>query len=137
VNLRNGKVDPSPQLPKQSPSEVRARLRVIPSLWGPDIDYSEFAWERMEDGVEIFPLYGDKSKGAAAALLRYEGGARIPRHKHSDWEHIIVLEGSQSDEAAEYPVGTLVLNGPNSEHGVVSSDGCVVLVIWTGPVVLV
>lgn len=137
VTLINGKPDPSPQLPRQSPLAQRARLRVIPSLWGPGIDYSDFAWEPLEDGVEIFPLYGDKTKGAAAALLRYQGGARVPRHKHSDWEHIIVLQGSQSDEAAEYPVGTLVLNGPNSEHAVVSSDGCVVLVIWTGPVVLV
>jgi anti-sigma factor ChrR (cupin superfamily) len=88
--LGDGKVDPSPQLPKQPPSEVRARLRVIPSLWGPDIDYAMFAWEPLEPGVEIFPLYGDKSKRAAAALLRYEAGARVPRHKHSDWEPLSI-----------------------------------------------
>lgn len=111
-------------------------LRVIPSLWGPDTDYSEFDWQPFQEGVEIFPLYGDRQRGAAAALLRYQGGARIPRHRHSDWEHIVVLQGSQSDETAEYQKGTLVLNGPNSEHTVISSDGCVVLVVWTGPVVL-
>jgi anti-sigma factor ChrR (cupin superfamily) len=110
--------------------------RVFPQLWGPDADYASFDWQPFRDGVDIFPLYGDRGHGAAAALLRYGAGTRVPRHRHSGWEHILVLTGSQADESAEYGPGTLVLNHPESTHSVVSRSGCVVLAIWSGPVVI-
>ena len=110
------------------------RQRVFPRLWGPGADYAALDWKPFRDGVDIFPLYGDRGKGAAAALLRYGEGARVPQHRHSDWEHILVLAGSQADEHAEYSAGTLALNSPESKHSVVSRAGCVVLAIWTGPV---
>jgi putative transcriptional regulator len=100
------------------------------------VDYSSLAWEPFREGVEIFPLYGDRGHGAAAALLRYREGARVPQHRHSDWEHILVLAGSQGDANGEYAAGTLVLNHPESTHAVASRTGCVVLAIWTGPVVI-
>lgn len=117
-----------------SPSVASPRRRVIANLWGPRLDLAGLAWEPFREGVQICPLYGDRSDGAAAALLKYERGARVPHHQHSDWEHILVLQGSQRDEAAEYDAGSLVLNAPGSEHAVASPDGCVVLAIWTGPV---
>jgi anti-sigma factor ChrR (cupin superfamily) len=110
------------------------RQRVFPHLWGPNADYAALDWKPFRDGVDIFPLYGDRSRGAAAALLRYREGARVPEHRHSDWEHILVLEGSQADQHAEYGEGTLVLNHPESTHSVGSRLGCIVLAIWTGPV---
>jgi len=110
------------------------RERVIPHLWGPNADYTSLDWQPFREGVEIFPLYGDRRRGGAAALLRYREGARVPRHRHSDWEHILVLSGSQADESGEYGPGTLVLNPPDSTHSVVSGPGCVVLAIWSGPV---
>ena len=115
---------------------MSGRDRVIPDLWGPNADYAALDWQPFRDGVDIFPLYGDRGRGAAAALLRYREGARVPHHRHSDWEHILVLAGRQADEAGEYGPGTLVLNPPQSTHSVVSGPGCVVLAIWTGPVVI-
>jgi anti-sigma factor ChrR (cupin superfamily) len=115
---------------------LSAWQRVFPQLWGPKANYAALDWKPFRDGVDIFPLYGDRGRGAAAALLRYREGARVPQHRHSDWEHILVLSGSQADERAEYEAGTLVLNNPESQHSVVSRGGCVVLAIWTGPVLI-
>jgi anti-sigma factor ChrR (cupin superfamily) len=114
--------------------DAGARLRVFAELWGRGADYDRLGWEPFRDGVEIYPIYGDRGNGAAAALLRYQPGARVPRHEHSDWEHILVLHGSQADESGEYRAGTLVVNRPSSRHSIFSKEGCVVLAIWTGPV---
>jgi anti-sigma factor ChrR (cupin superfamily) len=64
-----------------------------------------------------------------------EPGASVPRHRHAGLETIVVLDGSQSDENGDYPVGTLVLNPAGTEHSVWSSGGCVVLIQWNLPVI--
>lgn len=84
----------------------------------------------FRDGVEVSWLYGEGESGSAAALLRYAPGARVPRHRHGGYEHILVLEGSQCDDAGRYTAGSLIVNQPNTEHEVWSVDGCLVLVIW-------
>ncbi|MGC4094085.1 MAG: cupin domain-containing protein [Polyangiaceae bacterium] len=84
----------------------------------------------FREGVEVSWLYGEGSPHASAALLRYAPGARVPRHRHSGYEHILVLEGSQCDDAGRYEAGTLIVNEPGSEHDVWSDHGCLVLVIW-------
>jgi anti-sigma factor ChrR (cupin superfamily) len=117
-----------------SGGDTRTQLRTLGKLWGPGADYDRFDWQPFREGVEICALYGDRRQGSAAALLRYAPGARVPRHRHSDWEHILVLRGTQVDDTGEAAAGSLVLNRPGSTHAVVSPPGCVVLVIWTGPV---
>lgn len=93
-------------------------------------------WQPFRDGVEIYRLYGDNQSGSAAALLRYEPGASVPRHTHTGFEHIYVLTGSQTDQNGEHQAGTFVINPPNSNHSVVSQAGCIVLVIWEKPISL-
>ena len=93
-------------------------------------------WQPFRDGVEIYRLYGDNESGSAAALLRYEPGASVPRHTHTGFEHIYVLTGSQTDQNGEHQAGTFVINPPNSNHSVVSQAGCIVLVIWEKPISL-
>ena len=92
-------------------------------------------------GVDILRLYGpDKSDERAvleqpsAALIRYQPGAQVPRHRHRGYEHIIVLSGSQSDERGTYMKGTCVVNPPGTSHAVRSLEGCLVLAIWDHPV---
>lgn len=94
----------------------------------------EIEWEPFRPGIEIFRLHGDGLRGSASALLRYAPGARLARHSHSGYEHILVLSGSQRDERGLYPTGTLVVNAPGSEHSVSSDEGCVILAIWEAPV---
>lgn len=90
------------------------------------LDFSPF-----REGVEICELTPHYPK---LALLRYAPGASVPRHLHTGLETILVLEGSQSDEAGRYPAGTLVVNPEGSVHSVQSEEGCVVLIQWERPV---
>jgi anti-sigma factor ChrR (cupin superfamily) len=95
----------------------------------------QFPWQPFREGVDIHRLYGD-GQGAAAALLRYQPGARVPGHTHTGFEHIFVLSGSQTDRNGEHRAGTLVINRPGSGHSVVSDQGCIVLAIWEKPISL-
>jgi anti-sigma factor ChrR (cupin superfamily) len=115
---------------------VTAARIVLRDLFGANQDLSRLAWQPFRPGIEIVRLYGDGTGGPAAALLRYEPGAQLPAHAHTDYEHIIILEGSQRDEhdKAAYGVGTCVINPPGSGHHVASDHGCVVLAVWNAPV---
>ena len=93
--------------------------------------WREHAFEPFADGIEICRLVTGEP---AIGLLRYAPGARVPRHRHTGLETVLVLDGSQSDERGRYAAGTLVLNPEGYEHSVWSEDGCVVLVQWSRPV---
>jgi anti-sigma factor ChrR (cupin superfamily) len=92
--------------------------------------HSRPSFRPFHEGVEVSWLYGEGEPGAAAALLRYAPGARVPAHRHSGYEHVFVLEGVQHDREGRYESGTLIVNQPNTEHEVWSPEGCLVLVIW-------
>lgn len=96
----------------------------------------QFPWQPFREGVEIHRLYGDGASGPAAALLRYQPGATVPGHNHGGFEHILVLDGAQTDSNGEHRAGTLVINPPGSAHSVVSNGGCIVLAIWEKPISL-
>ena len=108
---------------------------VFKNLFQGGEDYQAYPWQPFQKGVDIYRLYGDGT-GAGAALLRYQAGASVPYHHHTGFEHILILEGTQSDRQTTYGVGSLVINHPDTEHSVFSEFGCVVLVIWQSPVVI-
>jgi anti-sigma factor ChrR (cupin superfamily) len=93
-------------------------------------------WGELRAGVGILRLAGDPSSGPSVALLRYEPGARVPTHRHGGFEVIYVLEGAQSDENGTYVAGTLVVNRQGEEHSVWSDTGCLVLIVWERPIVV-
>lgn len=95
-------------------------------------NFDEASWEPFRSGVDILPLHGQPTKAGASALLRYQPGASVPRHFHTEVEHILVLSGSQQDEAGNYVAGQLVINPAGSSHGVSSPNGCIVLAVWSG-----
>ena len=64
----------------------------------------------------------------ATTVVRYEPGARFPRHAHPQGEEIVVLEGGFADEHGTYPAGTYVKNPPGFEHSPRSSAGCTLFV---------
>ena len=106
------------------------------SLWLPGLLQratslaEEDDWSPFRPGVSIRWLYRTHPGGPEAALLRYEPGAGVPLHEHLGYEHVLVLQGSQSDERGHYPCGSFVVNLPGSSHSVTSEGGCVVLLIW-------
>ena len=95
------------------------------------------AYEPFRVGVEVCWLEkGATDNDPSLALLKYAPGAGVPRHRHLGLETIMVLEGTQSDESGEYRQGDVVLNAAGSEHSVWTTDGCVVLIHWTRPVMI-
>ena len=91
-------------------------------------------WEPLREGVRALRMWGDARGGPSVALLSYDAGAQVPRHRHTGFELIYVLSGSQSDERGTYPAGSLVINPEGEEHSVRSEEGCVVLIVWERPV---
>lgn len=91
-------------------------------------------FEPFRPGVRIHHLWRDDQGGPAWAILRYEPGASVPRHRHPGLETILVLAGSQSDEHGIYRAGDMVCNAPGSCHAVRSDEGCAVLIFWEHPV---
>lgn len=87
-------------------------------------------WEPFRPGVEAAWIYRGPDGGPASAYLRYAPGARVPRHRHVGYEHVLVLSGSQTDANGRHRAGTLVVNPPGTSHDLVSEDGCVVLIVW-------
>lgn len=117
-----------------SPDAPGAKRILLSELFGPQQDFSRYAWEPFREGVEIARIYGEGTSGPAAALLRYAPGAKVPAHAHTGFEHIIVLSGSQRDDRGTYGAGSCLIHAEGTQHTVVSPDGCVVLAFWYSPV---
>jgi anti-sigma factor ChrR (cupin superfamily) len=108
---------------------------VFKELLSGRFDPEQVRWQPFRPGVEIAQLYGGAPNVASAALLRYAPNAKVPRHIHHGFEHILVLSGSQRDDkGALYEAGSLVISEPGSSHSISSEQGCVVLAIWERPV---
>jgi len=107
---------------------------VWPDLLNIDANNADLIWEVLQPGVDICVLHGDRERGPATALLRYQPGAIIPRHRHVGHEYLFILRGSQRDEHGIYTRGTFLINTPGGTHRVSSDEGCLVLVIWELPV---
>lgn len=95
------------------------------------------SFQPFRDGIDIHHIYDEGPGGPAAAVLRYAPGAGAPRHLHTGYEHVLILEGSQRDELGVYGIGAFTVNPPGFSHRVWSPDGCVALLIWQQPVAFV
>ena len=101
-----------------------------------DGGWRKLTFEYFREGIEVHWLIKGGPAEPSVAVLKYEPGSAVPRHRHAGLETIMVLDGVQSDEAGDYAVGTLVLNEAGSEHSVWSKEGCVVLIQWDLPVII-
>lgn len=98
--------------------------------------WRDLSYEYFRDGILVHWVVKGSDGKPTVAILKYEPGASVPLHRHAGLETIIVLDGAQSDEHGKYAAGALVLNAAGTEHSVWSEDGCVVLIQWDLPVVI-
>lgn len=91
-------------------------------------------WQPLSEGVFISSIYETGSDSARAAFLHYLPGSKVPVHKHTGFEHILILQGSQLDGDTVYDAGTLVIHKPETDHDILSPQGCIALGIWEKPV---
>lgn len=98
--------------------------------------WKNLAYEHFRDGIAVHWLAKGGADEASLAILRYEPGARVPRHLHAGLETIMVLDGTQSDENGSYAAGTVVTNAQGTVHSVWTEHGCTVLIHWSRPVVI-
>ncbi len=98
--------------------------------------WRKLQFEFFRQGIEVHWIIKGGAADPSVAVLKYEPGSAVPRHRHVGLESIIVLDGMQSDESGDYSAGTLVLNKVGSEHSVWTKDGCVVLIQWALPVLI-
>lgn len=108
----------------------RAYSGLVQGGWR-DLDFEPF-----RHGVTVHWLERGTGDGPSAAILWYLPGARVPKHRHAGLETILVLDGIQSDEAGDYPAGSFIINRAGSVHSVWTDTGCVVLIQWNRPVVI-
>ena len=91
----------------------------------------EIPWQSSPaSGVERKYLERDTSGEVARAstIVRFAAGSRFPEHVHAKGEEYLVLEGTFSDNAGDFPAGSYVRNPPGSKHSPHSDQGCTILV---------
>lgn len=94
----------------------------------------DIAWEPTQfDGVLIKVLYEDKPKGEMTCLLKWEPGATLPMHKHSEIEQTFVLEGSFYDHDGICRAGEFVWRRVGSFHETHSDEGAIILAVYRKP----
>ncbi|KQS71661.1 allophanate hydrolase [Rhizobium sp. Leaf371] len=104
--------------------------------FSPSGGWKDLAYEAFRQGVTIHWIKRFDGDQPGVALLKYESGASVPRHRHEGLETILVLEGVQSDETGDYGEGRYIVNAMGTEHSVWSKAGCVVLIQWDRPVTI-
>lgn len=111
-----------------------SRHTALVDIFAASGDFTNRDWQDFKPGVEASWVYENGPAGPACAFLKYTPGTAIPWHWHPAYEHILVLEGSQSDENGLYRAGSVLISPPGSGHTVRSDEGCIVLAVWEKPV---
>lgn len=79
-------------------------------------------------GISFANLYVDREKREFTCLMRLEAGVEFPLHRHGGVEEVFMLEGDLEVEGEICYPGDYIRSFPNSIHGPVSHNGCLLLV---------
>jgi hypothetical protein len=104
---------------------VKQRPARAASRWLVDTSRVRFGVANVQ-GLASEPLYADAY--GRVALLRFEPGAALVRHKHAFGEEFLVLDGQLDDDHGRYVPRWWVRQPPGSEHAVRSGNGATTLV---------
>jgi len=95
---------------------------------------SDIAWADAMPGVRQKPIWIDKATKRRAVLVRFEAGAKLPKHRHVGDELIFVIEGSNADESGEVMTGDMNFRPNGCVHTVSTRNGATVLALVSGGV---
>lgn len=95
---------------------------------------SDMPWVNAMEGVRQKAVWQDKATRRRASLVRFEAGAKLPRHRHVGDELIFVIEGSNADESGEVMTGDANYRPNGCVHTVTSKNGATVFALVTGGV---
>lgn len=95
------------------------------------VDTQKMDWSASPSGKvwrKRVHLVGPPEGGQVTSVVRYEAGAKFPRHEHPGGEEILVLDGVFSDEYGDWAAGTYLLNPEGFSHSPFSEQGCTLFV---------
>ena len=99
------------------------------------INMHDLAWEDSpSSGVQRLRLERDDDKPPVervTTIVRFAPGSSFSGHVHGGGEEFLVLDGTFSDQHADYPQGFYVRNPRGTGHAPHSTHGCTILVkLW-------
>jgi anti-sigma factor ChrR (cupin superfamily) len=98
------------------------------------VDIDSIPWKPTQcEGVETKVLMEDKERGLLTVLTRWQPGATLPDHEHTDIEQTYILEGSIVDGEGEVTAGNYVWRPSGSRHAATAPNGCLSLAIFLKP----
>lgn len=98
------------------------------------LDVNGLPWmDTYYTGIEMKILFKDQERGVMTALFRWQPGAKLPMHLHTDIEQSYVLEGSLCDFEGECRAGDYAWRPAGSKHDAWSPDGCLLLAVFFKP----
>lgn len=102
-----------------------------------NFNLSEIAWVDAIAGIRQKAIWHDSQTKRRAALVRFDPGAQLPRHKHVGNELIFVIEGSNADESGEVLAGNFNYRPDGCLHTVSSKNGATIFAVVTGGVEMI
>jgi len=98
------------------------------------VDVEALPWiDTAYDGIEMKILFKDERRGLMTALFRWQAGAELPMHEHTDIEQSFVLEGRLCDEEGECGPGQFAWRPAGSAHRAWSPEGCLLIATFQKP----
>ncbi|MFH1246246.1 MAG: cupin domain-containing protein [Candidatus Liptonbacteria bacterium] len=88
--------------------------------------------EMPEITAVVEQLAVDPETGFRVSLQRLPPGFVAPKHRHTDFEWVYILEGTLQDEFGSYGKGTFKVNPKGSVHKSYSEHGCTLIVFMRG-----
>jgi anti-sigma factor ChrR (cupin superfamily) len=98
------------------------------------VKVAELPWKPTRfTGIDIKILMEEPESGLLTALFRWQPGAELPLHEHTEIEQAYVLEGSLIDEEGEAGAGDYVWRPKGSRHIARSPDGALMIAFFLKP----
>lgn len=134
VMARLSDAPPAPPPPK--PAEPVRSILPGPLRRALGTEPEAVEWVRVVPGVYV-STWTLSVGTASACLLRMGPRGRVPAHRHTDNEMLLVLKGGYSDEHGRYAVGDVAAYEPHTPHHAIADPGeeCLCLLVQDNPLV--